>query len=106
MLKKVGAALGVVLAGVFALAYWSYDSKMAACTGQAGKLNSAYQASRPKGATGEAIEPMIKRARTLCREKQYEKAVDTMKGAALLCMVQKGCAPLIEEAKRRREASR
>jgi len=105
MLKKVGAALGVVLAGVFALAYWSYDSKVVACTGQAGKLDAAYRASRPKGATGEAIEPMIRRARTLCREKEYGKAADTMKAAALLCMVQKGCTPLIEEAKRRRQPS-
>jgi len=106
MLKKIGAALGVVLAGVFALAYWSYDSKMAACNGEVGMLNSAYQASRPKGATGEAIEPMIRRARMLCREKQYKQAVDTMKATALLCMVQKGCTPLIEEAKRLRETRR
>jgi hypothetical protein len=53
-----------------------------------------------------AIENTLTHARTWCNEGKFKDASSAMDVAAFLCVAQKGCNSLLDQAKRQRQSSR
>jgi len=82
------------------------NPKVAACIKQVDKVAATYRSDPPKADSKKAIENTLKNSRTWCGEKKFEEAGAGIEMAAFLCVANKGCKPLQDEARRLRQSSR
>jgi hypothetical protein len=105
-MRRVGSILVMLVIGTIGFFLWGEDPKAAACVRDIDLIESAYRTSRPKAESHKAIERTLTHARTWCGEEKFELAEKAMDIAAFLCVAQKGCQPLLDEARRVRSTSR
>jgi hypothetical protein len=96
----------LVIAGAVWYAIAGEDPESAACIKQVDRVVASYRSHPPKADARGAIENTLKHSRTWCGDKKFKDANRGVEMAAFLCVANKGCKPLLDEARRMKQSSR
>lgn len=105
-MRKAATTLIALVGALVYYTVWGEDPQTSACVRQVNQIETAYRSSVPKAQSRRAIEKTLARARAWCGDGRIQDANNAMDVAAVLCVAQKGCQPLLDEAERRRQGSR
>lgn len=103
---KAAVTVILVVAGAIWHAIAGENPKISACTGHVDRVQAAYRSSPPKAESRKAIDNALKNARIWCGDEKFEEANAGIEMAAFLCVANKGCQKLLDDARRHRQSSR
>jgi hypothetical protein len=103
---RVSAIMVLVAAGAVWYAIAGENPQTTACMQEIKFIEAAYRAHPPKAESHKAIENTLRNARNWCGDKKFKEADAGIDMAAFLCVANKGCKPLLDEARRLEQSSR
>jgi hypothetical protein len=103
---RAAVAFILLVAGTVWYAVAAEDPQTDVCMREIKLVEAAYRSSPPKTESHKAIDNTLRNARKWCGEGKFEEADAGAEMATFLCVAQKGCQKLLDDARRQRQSSR